>query len=183
MDLEGMVQRAGAKQFPIDAKLHGFAINTAPARAELPTGFADFYAPLHARFTPWQQELLEKRRRQLEASLAGKPPQHLPPSEATTSTWKIQLPAWALDQRNQMTGPADDAELSVKMLNSGAPGVMLDLEDSMANYWPNLQLGIANVLSALRGELTYFDKKRDKQVGIQASPTVIFTRARGLHIA
>jgi len=26
------------------------------------------------------------------------------------------------DQRNQMTGPADDAELVVKMLNSGAPG-------------------------------------------------------------
>jgi len=25
------------------------------------------------------------------------------------------------DQRNQMTGPADDHELVVKMLNSGAP--------------------------------------------------------------
>ncbi len=34
-----------------------------------------------------------------------------------------------------MTGPADDAELVVKMLNSGAPGVMLDLEDSMVNDW------------------------------------------------
>ena len=37
------------------------------------------------------------------------------------------------------------------MLNSGAPGVMLDLEDSQANYWPNLMRGIENVLGALRG--------------------------------
>ena len=29
----------------------------------------------------------------------------------------------------------------VKMLNSGAPGVMLDLEDSMANTWDHLMLG------------------------------------------
>ena len=44
-----------------------------------------------------------------------------------------------------MTGPADDAELVVKMLNSGAPGVMLDLEDSLANQWPRLELGIRNI--------------------------------------
>ena len=49
--------------------------------------------------------------------------------------WRIQLPEWCQDQRNQMTGPADDAELVVKMLNSGAPGVMLDLEDSIVNVW------------------------------------------------
>src|SRR5437868_2070793 len=82
-----------------------------------------------------------------------------------------------------MTGPADDAELCVKMLNSGAPGVMLDLEDSMANEWGHLQLEISNVLEALHGSLSYFDKKRNKQVSIQPSKTVIFVRARGLHIS
>jgi len=60
---------------------------------------------------------------------------------------------------------------------------MLDLEDSMANYWDHLELGIKNVLSAMRGELTYFDKKRNKEVSIQPSKTVIFTRARGLHLS
>ncbi|MEO6119194.1 MAG: hypothetical protein ABIP12_00785 [Terriglobales bacterium] len=168
---------------PTEGELRGFAINTSPADAALPAGFADFYAKLHARFTPWQQDLLAKRKEVLQAAHAGKLPQHLPPSEAVTSDWRIMVPEWAQDQRNQMTGPADDAELVVKMLNSGAPGVMVDLEDSMANFWPNLELGIANVHAALRGELSYFDKKRDKQVSIQASPTVIFTRARGLHIA
>ena len=57
-----------------------------------------------------------------------------------------------MDQRNQMTGPADDADLVVKMLNSGATGVMLDLEDSMANRWDNLMTGVRNIRSALYGE-------------------------------
>lgn len=162
--------------------LKGFTVNRAAQEAALPVGFAEFYAPFHSRFTPWQAELLEKRKQVLAAALAGKLPEHLPPSEATKSEWKIELPAFAQDQRNQMTGPADDGELCVKMLNSGAPGVMLDLEDSMANFGENLERGIANVLQALRGRLTYFDKKRDKQIAINESKTVIFTRARGLHI-
>src|SRR5256884_3047347 len=81
-----------------------------------------------------------------------------------------------------MTGPGDDAELVVKMLNSGAPGVMLDLEDSVANAWPNITLGIDNIIAALRGQLTYHDKKRDREVSINESKTVIYTRPRGLHL-
>jgi malate synthase len=165
------------------SRIYGFEMNAAPADARIPDGFADFYAPLHAKFAPWQQELLKKRHEQLEAALAGKPPHHLPPSQATQSDWKIELPTWVADQRNQMTGPADDAELCVKMLNSGAPGVMLDLEDSMANFWPNLELGLSNLVQALYGELSYFDKKRNQNVGIKQSSTVTFTRARGLHIS
>jgi malate synthase len=68
------------------------------------------------------------------------------------------------------------------MLNSGAPGVMLDLEDSNANTWEHNALGIKNILEALAGRLTYFDRKRNKTVGINSSATVIFTRPRGLHI-
>lgn len=94
----------------------------------------------------------------LTASHQGRKPDYLPSSEATTGDWEIQLPAWCADQRNQMTGPADDAELVVKMLNSAAPGVMVDLEDSMANYWPNLLQGVNNILSALAGELAYSDR-------------------------
>src|SRR6267154_863955 len=125
----------------------------------------------------------QRRDQALEASLRGHLPDYLPPSAATKEDWRIELPAWCQDQRNQMTGPADDGELVVKMLNSGAPGVMLDLEDSMANSWQHLQRGIENILSALRGELTYNDKKRQQTVGIKPSKTVIQTRARGLHIS
>jgi len=72
------------------------------------------------------------------------------------------------------------------MLNSGALGVTLDLEDSMANYWPNLMRGVRNIIGALKGELCYDDRKLNRKVSIQKngekSRAVIFTRARGLRL-
>jgi len=162
------------------------ALNSAPpdfdAARDLPEGFLEFLAPLHAALTLRQRALLARRGYALAEAHAGKLPDYLPPSVATTNAWRIELPAWCSDQRNQMTGPADDADLVVKMLNSGAPGVMLDLEDSNANAWENNSRGIKNILEALAGRLTYFDRKRNKTVGINPSTTVIFTRPRGLHI-
>ena len=161
-------------------------VNSAPtgfdAATDLPAGFLDFLLPLHEALTPRQVELVAKRESTLAAAHAGRLPEYLPPSPATTTAWRIDLPDWCRDQRNQMTGPADDAELVVKMLNSGAPGVMLDLEDSMANAWPNLRRGIGNILDALTGRLTYFDHKRGRTVGIKPSNTVILIRPRGLHL-
>src|SRR5213596_3848485 len=165
----------------VDPPVNQAPPNLDPAR-DLPRGFYDFLLPLHRAFTPRQQELAARRRRVLEAAHGGKLPDYLGPSEATTGSWKVSLPGWCQDQRNQMTGPGDDAELVVKMLNSGAPGVMLDLEDSTVNEWEHQRLGVENIHAALRGTLTYFDKKRDKLVGIQPSPTVIWIRPRGLHI-
>jgi len=161
-------------------------MNTVPDRADpvaqLPSGFLDFYKPLHAAFAARRNALVSKRAKVLAASHAGNKPDHLPPSAATQGDWHIELPDWCRDQRNQMTGPADDAALVVKMLNSGAPGVMLDLEDSAANSWSSLLLGHANIIAALEGSLTYNDAKRGRAVGIQASDTVILSRVRGLHL-
>lgn len=164
----------------------GFHLNTPPKGVdlaqELPKGFLEFLRPLHERFTPRQQDLVAKRKQAIDNAHRGRLPNHLPDSEATTSSWKIELPAWASDQRNQMTGPADEAELCVKMLNSGAPGVMLDLEDSMVNEWSHQRVGMGNILAALTGKLRYFDKKRNKEVTIVESKTVTWLRVRGLHL-
>jgi malate synthase len=161
-------------------------INSAPpgfdASRNLPPGFGDLLVTLHRVFTPWQHDLTTRRRESLESAHAGHLPHYLPPSPATQHSWRIELPGWCQDQRNQMTGPADDAELVVKMLNSGAPGVMLDLEDSMANSWDCLMRGVENIVSALHGELTYGDRKRNRTVGIKESSTAIFIRPRGLHL-
>ncbi|HEY6233907.1 MAG TPA: hypothetical protein VIW69_02235, partial [Candidatus Elarobacter sp.] len=133
-------------------------MSTAPAgfsiERDLPAGFAAFYRPLHDAFTPRQQAAIEARHRVLDASQHGRKPQYLPPSGAQ-GDWKIEIPAWVRDQRNQMTGPADDRELGVKMLNSGAPGVMIDLEDSMANDFAHTLGGIDNTLAMYYRELTY----------------------------
>src|SRR5262252_8839613 len=149
---------------------------------ELPKGFMDFLLPLHKVFTPRQQALVAERAEALSRSHDGRLPGYRESSGATTGDWMIDLPEWVQDQRNQMTGPADDSELVVKMLNSGAPGVMLDLEDSMANYWPNKMRGVRNIIGALKGVLCYDDQKRNRRVAIEGSRTVILTRARGLHL-
>lgn len=161
-------------------------LNSAPAGfnpvRDLPEGFLEFLGPLHAALTLRQRSLATRRECTLDEAHTGKLPNYLPPSVATMQSWRVELPDWCRDQRNQMTGPADDAELVVKMLNSGAPGVMLDLEDSTANRWENITCGINHIVAALRGELTYYDRKRQTTVGIRKSETVIFTRPRGLHL-
>ena len=162
-------------------------MSTAPAgfsiERDLPAGFAAFYRPLHDAFTPRQQAAIEARHRVLQASQAGTKPQYLPPSEAQTG-WRIELPAWVQDQRNQMTGPADDHELGVKMLNSGAPGVMIDLEDSMVNGFARTLQGIDNAVAMYYGELTHVDQKRGGNVvGIKPSNTVLWMRVRGMHLS
>jgi malate synthase len=162
-------------------------MNYAPAnldpQKDLPKGFMDFLLPLHKQFTPRQQEIIAKRAKGLEASHQGKPPDYLPPSEATKTEWKIELPGWCADQRNQMTGPADDGELTVKLLNSGSPAVMIDIEDSTANIWEHIMLAIKNTLAAYKYELSYDDKKRKKKVSVQRTKTVTWVRPRGLHVS
>jgi len=162
-------------------------MSTAPAgfsiERDLPAGFAAFYRPLHEAFTPRQQAAVAARRVVLEASQAGRKPQYPAPSEAE-GDWRIELRDWTRDQRNQMTGPADDHELGVKMLNSGAPGVMIDLEDSMANEFEHTLLGIDNTVAMYYGELTYVDQKRGGNVvAIKPSKTALWTRVRGLHLS
>src|SRR5260370_40305433 len=136
-------------------------VNQAPPELDptrdLPRGFYDFLLPLHQAFTPRQRELAAQRRRDLDAAHQGQLPDYRPPSEATTGSWKVTLPAWCQDQRNQLTGPADDAELVVKMLNSGAPGVMLDLEDSVPNAWPNINQGVPKIIPGPPAHPTYQD--------------------------
>jgi malate synthase len=166
----------------VTARMNWAPPDFSPER-DLPAGFMEFYRPLHAALTPLRNALAARREQVLAAAHRGDLPGHLPPSAATREAWRIELPAWCRDQRNQMTGPADDAELVVKMLNSEAPGVMLDLEDSMANTWPHLMRGVANIVAALHGGLTYDDAKRGRRVGIEPGPTVIWSRVRGLHLA
>src|SRR3981189_2136970 len=162
--------KSGLSITPISLSERLMLLNAAPtgfdATRDLPAGFLEFLSPLHAALTLRQRALVARREAALQEAHAGKQPNFLPPSVSTMQAWQIELPEWCFDQRNQMTGPADDAELVVKMLNSGAPGVMLDLEDSNANTWEHLTTGIANIIAALRGELTYQDRQRNRERAI-----------------
>jgi Malate synthase, N-terminal domain len=78
-------------------------MNTAPAdfnaETDLPAGFMDFLLPLHRALTPRRRALIDRRAESLAASHRGQAPDHLPPSEATTGDWRIDLPDWCQDQR------------------------------------------------------------------------------------
>src|SRR3984885_16268060 len=174
----GLEARPSTDELPMN-----FAPSDLNPEKDLPKGFYDFVLPLHKQFTPWQQKLAEKRGEVLEKSHGGHPPDYLPGSEATTSDWRIEVPDWCADQRNQMTGPADDGELTVKLLNSGSPAVMIDMEDSTANLWEHIMLAIKNTVAAHTCELGYDDKKRQKRVTVKRSKTVTWVRPRGLHVS
>jgi len=135
--------------------------------------FAAFYRYLHTLFTPRQRALRAQRAFVLERAHHGHLPNHLPPSVATTSDWRVTLPSWCADQRNLMSVPASDRELVTKALGSRAPVVLLDLEDALANDWPSLEAGTANIIAALSGVAP----------GARSSVSTVFVRVRGLAIA
>ena len=74
----------------------GFRLNSPPAgfdsRRDLPEGFLQFLSPLHQRFSPWQESLIEERRRVLAESQQGNKPAHRFPGPAVRNGWKIELP-------------------------------------------------------------------------------------------
>ncbi|PYV47235.1 MAG: hypothetical protein DMG92_16655, partial [Acidobacteria bacterium] len=119
-------EKAMATGSSVGAELRGFQVNTVPAdfnaEHDVAPAFLEFLKPLHQKFAARRDELVADRAIVLADSHAGNKPVHRYPGPAVRNGWHIELPEWCRDQRNQMTGPADDAELVVKMLNSGAPG-------------------------------------------------------------
>src|SRR3982074_1939108 len=67
-----------------------------PAR-DLPEGFLEFLSPLHAALSLRQRALLARRDYALAEAHVGKLPEYLPPSVASTNSWRIELPAWCAD--------------------------------------------------------------------------------------
>jgi len=138
-----------------------------------------FFMELHEKYTPWQQRLAKTRKLRMQrAYYEDVKPTY---SSEKIPDWKAELPKWCQDQRNQMTGPADNAELIVKMMNSGAPGVMIDLEDSTANYWGNIDQAHRNTVKTLRRTINYWKNDQEKRIDPD-SKAVLWIRPRGLHM-
>src|SRR5260370_5517309 len=78
-------------------------INSAPAdfdaARDLPEGFLEFLAPLHAALTMRQRALIARRDYALAEAHAGKVTSYLPPSVVTNNSMHVQLPTWCADQR------------------------------------------------------------------------------------
>lgn len=143
----------------------------------LPAEFLQTFRELHALFEPRRRRLLRARAETLALAHSGRMPSYREDSLATTSDWRISVPAWAQDQRNQITGPADNAKLLVAMCNTKDPGCMPDGEDSITTDWSNVRAAHENVIAAVKGTLSFEGKTVDPW-----SPQVMLYRPRGLHL-
>lgn len=81
----------------------------------------------------------------------------------------------------EITGPAGDAKMMINALNSGANGYMADLEDSQSPDWHGIMQGHQNLYEAVRGTLT-FKKPDGQQYTINADPSALHVRVRGVHM-
>ncbi len=152
------------------------------ATSHLPQDYLEFLTPLRRSFEPRRRQILSARQRALEAAQAGRLPTWLPASEARTGAWRIDVPAWAADQRNQITGPADNAKLLIAMCNTSDPGCMPDGEDSITTQWIHVRAAQDNTVAAIKGTLTWTDPATGKFHAIRPSDQVMFYRPRGLHL-
>ncbi|MEK6542978.1 MAG: aldolase/citrate lyase family protein [Elusimicrobiota bacterium] len=146
----------------------------------LPVGYPDFLRALVTEFEPRRHGILERRRQVLSAWHMGHPTGYLPESAATRGDWKLTLPSWAQDQRNQITGPADKVKYLLGMCNSSDPGCMPDGEDSISTDWVNVRAAQQNTVSAIKGSLSYTDTETKQVKTLKANDQVIYYRPRGL---
>ncbi|HEV8376914.1 MAG TPA: aldolase/citrate lyase family protein [Candidatus Polarisedimenticolia bacterium] len=149
---------------------------------DLPEGFHAFLASLRSRFESRRAAILAQRVRTLAAAHAGTLPGYLPVSEAR-SDWRIELPDWVREQRNQITGPADNAKLLIAMCNTKDPGCMPDGEDSITTDWLHVRAAQSNTVAAIRGTLTHLDPATGKLSEIRSSKQAWFYRPRGLMLS
>ncbi len=157
------------------------ARKSAPGLPPLPAGFMDFFLRLHADFEPRRRILLAERADALRRAHHGRPPGYLPESDANRGDWRLTVPEWALDQRNQITGPADNPKLLVAMCNTADPGCMPDGEDSITVDFDHVRAAQQNTVEAIRGTLSYTDPA-GKVSKIKPSSQVMLYRPRGLHL-
>ena len=157
--------------------------NTLAEQYGITNDFYKFLARLETHMLTSQQKSHNRLRiRRVESSQNGLKPQYKSRDALPQFEWRAKLPDWLADQRNQMTGPASDAKLCVKMINSQSPGVMLDLEDSCANTGDAILRGHENAKAALYGSLAYWKTEKEGVAIDPESPSKVFLRVRGLHM-
>ena len=144
-----------------------------------------FLSFLHGSFEPTRQALLAARRaRQVELD-AGVMPDFLASTRAIREdpTWRVaSAPADLSDRRVEITGPTD-RKMVINGLNSGANTYMADFEDSQAPTWANSVQGQINLRDAVRGTISFVNKKTGKQYRLKKADTAtLLVRPRGWHL-
>lgn len=143
----------------------------------------EFLATLHNKFESQRQEILKKREERQEQLDKGELPDFRRDTVSIRNgDWTVEpIPAEIKDRRVEITGPVD-RKMMINAFNSGAKVFMADLEDSTSPTWENLIEGQVNLYDAVRKEIDFYDKAKDKSYALNDEIATLFVRPRGWHL-
>ncbi len=180
---------------------HGVEINenawTPLAQKILTPTALELMARLHRRLEHDRKTLLGARTVRQTGWDRGELPGFLDDeiTEKAKEEWKVApLPLDLLCRRVEITGPISDTKMVINMLTRNQDGqradaAMLDFEDSMKPAWHNIMQGVANLIGAADGSLTFVkpaqpeqgQKEKVYQLDLDDMP-ILMARCRGLHL-
>jgi malate synthase len=140
-----------------------------------------FLAELHQRFEPTRRELLDARAERRARLADGETPDFLDDTaDVREGDWTVApAPADHDDRRVEITGPTD-RKMVINALNSGAKVFMADFEDANAPTWANMIDGQANLVEAVRREISLVEGEKTYELGSELATLVV--RPRGWHL-
>ena len=142
-----------------------------------------FVAGLERKFGAERLRLLDQRTAIQRRLDAGWKPDLLPATKAVRENdWRVAPILRDLqDRRVEITGPTD-RKMVINALNSGANVYMADFEDATTPSWDNLVEGQANLIDAVRRQITFDDPETGRHYAPNARTAVLFVRPRGWHL-
>src|SRR5690606_22085264 len=94
--------------------------------------------------------------------------------------WRVPpAPPDLRDRRVEITGPVE-RKMMINALNSGARVFMADFEDALTPSWTNIVQGHANVMDAVRREISH--RTPDKEYVLNDEIATLVVRPRGWHL-
>ena len=120
-----------------------------------------FVNDLAGRFSGERARLLARRETEQREFDAGRLPGFPEETRALREAdWRVgAIPQDLMDRRVEITGPPE-RKMVINALNSGANVFMADFEDSLCPTWANLVEGQANLMKAVRRELSLIPRWR-----------------------
>lgn len=143
-----------------------------------------FLNALNDQFGQTRLALLEKRKERQTALNRGALPHFaVDDRNIRQSEWQVaKAPSDLDDRRVEITGPVE-RKMMINAFNSGARIFMADLEDSLTPSWQNIIDGHANLMDAVRGDLTYTSPEgKSYALDLNKRLATLVVRPRGWHL-
>ena len=154
----------------------------ASAKTVLSEAALAFVEALARRFEPTRQDLLGRRAQRQARFDAGELPDFSSETESVRREgWRVAATPPDLERRwVEITGPVE-RKMMINALNSGADVFMADFEDSLSPTWDNVVTGQANLIDAVRGEISW-DSPEGKSYRLNPRVATLVVRPRGWHL-